>query len=214
MLIEPDLDRAVLTAALQRHYGLMAGAVCFIPAGETAWCYWVTDERDGQWFLKLVRPGAIEPARAEFALQLAGALAGLGLPVPAADTRWGAVVLAGWAAGGRVRVRRRRAAQRPGPARPRGGQAGGPPGRRRPRGHPALAVPVPFVETFEVWTDGLRRCLAELKPGAGGAGGLRAQARALVWPQRGVLQGMLERVQALGDAVRRGQGSGCCATAT
>jgi spectinomycin phosphotransferase len=67
---------------------------------------------------------------------------------------------------------------------------------------PALAVPIPFVETFEVWAEGLRHCLAELEPGAGGAGGLRGEARALVWPQRGALLGMLERVQALGHAAR------------
>lgn len=34
----------------------------------------------------------------------------------------------------------------------------------------------------------------------GGAGGLVAEARALVWPQRVALLGVLERVQALGDA--------------
>jgi spectinomycin phosphotransferase len=67
---------------------------------------------------------------------------------------------------------------------------------------PALAVPVPFVETFEVWTDGLRACLAELAPGAGGAGGLGAEVRALVWPQRGALLGMQERLQALGEVAR------------
>jgi spectinomycin phosphotransferase len=67
---------------------------------------------------------------------------------------------------------------------------------------PAVAVPVPFVETFEVWTDGLRACLAELEPGAGGAGGLRAEARALVWPQRGALLGMQERLLALGEVAR------------
>jgi Ser/Thr protein kinase RdoA (MazF antagonist) len=82
MLVEPDLDRAVLTAALERHYGLAVSAVRFIPAGETAWCYRVTDERGRRWFLKLGRPGAIEPVRAEFALQLAGALADQGVPVP------------------------------------------------------------------------------------------------------------------------------------
>jgi thiamine kinase-like enzyme len=58
------------------------------------------------------------------------------------------------------------------------------------------------VETFEVWTDGLRRCLAELESGASGSRGLRAEARALVWPQRAALLVMQERVQALGDAAR------------
>jgi hypothetical protein len=53
-----------------------------VPAGETAWCYRLTDDRGGRWFLKLSRPGAIERARAEFALELAGTMADLGLPVP------------------------------------------------------------------------------------------------------------------------------------
>jgi hypothetical protein len=55
-------------AALQRDYGLAASAVRFIPVGKTGWCYQVTDEQGGWWFLKLGRPGAIEPAGAEFAL--------------------------------------------------------------------------------------------------------------------------------------------------
>jgi spectinomycin phosphotransferase len=67
---------------------------------------------------------------------------------------------------------------------------------------PALAVRVPFVETFEVWTDGLRGCLAELQPGHGGADEFVAEARALVWPQRTALLGELERLQALGDTAR------------
>jgi Ser/Thr protein kinase RdoA (MazF antagonist) len=82
MLVEPDLDHRVLAAALDRHYGLAARTLRFVPAGETAWCYRVTDESGGRWFLKLTGPGAIEPARAELALALADALAGLGLPVP------------------------------------------------------------------------------------------------------------------------------------
>jgi hypothetical protein len=45
MLAELDLDRAVLAAALQRHYRLAAGAVRFIPAGETGWCHQVNDKR-------------------------------------------------------------------------------------------------------------------------------------------------------------------------
>jgi hypothetical protein len=36
----------------------------------------------GRWFLKLSRPGAIAPARAGFALRLAGALADLDVPAP------------------------------------------------------------------------------------------------------------------------------------
>jgi hypothetical protein len=66
MLVEPNLDRAALAAALQRGYGLTASVVRFVPTGETSWCYRVTDEHGGQWFLKLARPGAIEDARAEF----------------------------------------------------------------------------------------------------------------------------------------------------
>jgi hypothetical protein len=69
MLVEPDLEMAALAAALEREYGLAASAVRFLPVGETAWCYLVTDEHAGRWFLKLGRPGAIEPARAEFALE-------------------------------------------------------------------------------------------------------------------------------------------------
>jgi spectinomycin phosphotransferase len=204
MLVEPELDRAVLTAALHRHYGLAAGAVWFIPAGETAWCYRVADDRGRWWFLKLGRPGAIEATRAEFALQLGGALAGLGLPVPRPRP-----TLAGelwcWLDGLRVAVFEfidgqplsDRDLRVPGVA----SQAA----RLVAEIHtatPAVAVPVPFVERFEVWTDGLRACLAELELGAGGAGGLRAQARALVWPQRGALLGMQERLLALGEVAR------------
>ena len=72
----------MLAAALQRHYGLAAIAVRFIPAGETAWCYQATDEHGGRWFLRLGRPGAIEGARAEFTLQLCDVLAGLGCRCP------------------------------------------------------------------------------------------------------------------------------------
>jgi hypothetical protein len=82
MLVEPYLDTAALVAALRRDYGLAASAVRFIPVGETAWCYQVTDEQGGRWFLKLGRPDATEPARADFALRLGRALADLGLPVP------------------------------------------------------------------------------------------------------------------------------------
>jgi spectinomycin phosphotransferase len=203
MLVEPDLDRAMLAAALQREYGLTASVVRFIPAGETAWCYQVTDQRGGRWFLKLGRPGAIEPARAEFALQLADALADLGLPVPRPrPTRAGALWC--WLDGLRMAVFEFVDAE------PLSDQGLRVPGSVRQAAHlvaaihaatPALAVPVPFVETFEFWTDGLRACLAELRPGAG-AGGLVAEARALVWPQRRVLLGVLERVLALGEAAR------------
>ena len=203
MLVEPDLDQTALAAALEREYGLAASAVRFLPAGETAWCYQVTDERGGRWFLKLGRPGAIEPARAEFALELGRALADLGLPVPRpqpirAGALWcwlGELRLALFefingeplsdhdlsAAGLTERV------------------AGLAAGVHAATG--ALGMPVPFVETFAVWAEGLRRCLAELQ-GAGGADELVAEAQTLVWPQRMALLGMLERVQALGDVAR------------
>jgi spectinomycin phosphotransferase len=204
MLAEPDLDRAVLATALEREYGLTVSAVRFIPAGETAWCYQLTDTRGRRWFLKLGRPGAIPPARAEFALQLGVALAGLGLPVPRPQPTQAGELWC-WLGGLRVAVFEFIDGQ------PRSEQDLRVPGmvglaaRLVAAVHtatPALVVPAPFVETFEVWTDGLHRRLAGLKPGAGGAEGLRAQARALVWPQRGALLGMLERVQALGEAAR------------
>jgi spectinomycin phosphotransferase len=204
MLVEPDLDRGVLAAALQRHYGLAAGAMHFIPAGETAWCYRVTDERGGRWFLKLARPGAIEQARTEFALRLGGALADLGLSVPRPrPTRAGELWC--WIGGLQVAVFEFIHGQ------PLRDQDLGAAAMARQAARlvaavhaatPALAVRVPFVETFEVWTDGLRGCLAEIEPGTGGADELRAQARALVWPQRTALLGMLERLQALGDTAR------------
>ena len=53
MLVEPDLDRRELAAALDRHHGLAPLALRFVPAGETAWCYRLTDDRGGRWFLKL-----------------------------------------------------------------------------------------------------------------------------------------------------------------
>jgi spectinomycin phosphotransferase len=171
--------------------------------GETAWCYQVTDEQGGRWFLKLGRPGGIAPARAEFALQLGRALAELGLPVPRPQaTRDGAWWC--WLGGLRLALfefidgqplsdqdlsAARLTERVAGLAAAIHGATG------------ALAVPVLFTETFEVEADELRRCLAELEPGAGGADGLVAEARALVWPQRVALLGMQQRVQALGDAV-------------
>jgi Phosphotransferase enzyme family len=204
MLTERDLDRAVLTAALQREYGLAVSAVRFILAGETAWCYQLTDEHGGWWFLKLTRPDAIEPARADSALRLGGVLAGLGLPVPRPQpTRAGGLWC--WLEGLRVAVFEFIDGQPLSDRDLRVPEVAGQAARLVAEVHaatPALAVPIPFVETFEVWAEGLRHCLAELEPGAGGAGGLRGEARALVWPQRGALLGMLERVQALGHAAR------------
>jgi Ser/Thr protein kinase RdoA (MazF antagonist) len=202
MLVEPDLDTAALAAALQRDYGLAASAVRFLPIGETAWCYQVTDQRGGRWFCKLGRPGAIEPARTELALELGRALAELGLPVPRPQAtrsgrlwcRLGGRRLALFefvdgqplsdqdlsAAGLTDRVAGLAAAVH--------GATG------------ALALPVPAAETFAVWADGLRGCLAQLEAGTDGADGLHAQARALVWPQRAALLDMQQRLEALGDA--------------
>jgi spectinomycin phosphotransferase len=203
MLVEPDLDRAVL-AALQRDYGLAASAVRFVPVGETAWCYQVTDEQGGRWFLKLGRPGAIEPARAEFALELGRALAELGLPVPRPQpTRGGALWC--WLGGLRLALFEfvdgaplsDQDLSAAGLTERVAGLAAAVHGATG-----ALAVPVPFAEMFEVWTDGLRGCLAALEADAGGADGLVAEGRALVWPQHVALLGMQQRVQALGDAVR------------
>jgi hypothetical protein len=47
MLVEPDLDRRELAAALDRHHGLAPLALRFVPAGETAWCYRLTDRHGG-----------------------------------------------------------------------------------------------------------------------------------------------------------------------
>jgi spectinomycin phosphotransferase len=196
MLVEPDLDHRALAAALYEHYGLAARTLRFIPAGETAWCYRLTDDRGGRWFLKLARPGAIDPARAEVALELAG----LGLPVPrprpTRSGRW-------WCRldGLRMAVFELvdgdplddRALAEPATA------------RRVARlvaaihaATPALTLPVPFVERFQVAADELHRRLAALDPAAGAGGEPVAEVRALVWPRRGALLAMLERVQALG----------------
>jgi spectinomycin phosphotransferase len=203
MLVEPDLDHAALAAALQRGYGLTASVVRFVPAGETAWCYQVTDERGGRWFLKLGRPGAIEGARAELALQLCHALADLGLPVPGPRSTQSGELWC-WLDGLRVAVFEFIDGQ------PLSDQDLHLPEVARQAARlvaavhaatPALEVPFPFVETFEVWAEGLHRCLAELQPGAS-AGGLRGEARAVVWPQRGTLLAMQERLGALAAAAR------------
>jgi Ser/Thr protein kinase RdoA (MazF antagonist) len=216
MLVEPDLDHAVLAAALDRDYGLTVATLRFVPAGETSWCYEVTDARGGRWFLKLTRPGTIAPARAEFALRLAGALADLDVPAPRTrPTRSGK--LWSWLEGFRVALFELVDGE------PLGDQE-----LREPTlasqvaslvatvhaAAPALAVAVPFVETFEVWADGLRRSLAELDSDAAPADGLVGEARALVWVRREALLATLERVQALGPPPGPGQPSMCCATVT
>jgi Ser/Thr protein kinase RdoA (MazF antagonist) len=184
MLVEPNLDRVLLATALHRHYGLATSTLRFIPAGATAWCYQVADERGGRWFLKLSRLGPLEPARTRFALQLGGALADRGLPVPRPrPTKAGElwcwldglrVALFVFIDGRPLREQNLRAAA-----------------VASQLAHlvaaihaatTALAVPIPSVDIFEVWTEGLRACLAELMPGVGDSDELRAQARALVWP--------------------------------
>jgi spectinomycin phosphotransferase len=204
MLVEPYLDTAALVAALRRDYGLSASAVRFIPVGETAWCYQVTDEQGGRWFLKLGRPDATEPARADFALRLGRALADLGLPVPRPQAAQGGALWS-WLRGLRLALFEFVDGE---PLSDQDLSAAGLTdlvasltaaihGATR-----ALPAPVPFTETFEVWADGLRRCLAELEPSARLDDGLVAEARELVWPQRAALLGMQEQVQALGDAAR------------
>jgi spectinomycin phosphotransferase len=202
MLVEPDLDRAVLATSLRRDYGLAASTMRFLPAGETAWCYQLTDERGGRWFLKLGRPGAIEPARGEFALRLGRVLAELGLPVPRPEATQGGALWS-WLGGLRLALFEFVDGQ---PLSDHDVLAAGLTERvaglaaavHRATG--ALGMPVPFTETFEVWADGLRGCLAALERGARSADGLVAEARALVWPQRAALLRVLERVQALGAA--------------
>jgi spectinomycin phosphotransferase len=203
MLVEPDLDRRELAAALDRHHGLAPLALRFVPAGETAWCYRLTDRHGGRWFLKLSRPAAADPDPAEATLMLADALAEQGLPVPRPrPTRSGQPWC--WLAGLRLAVFELvdgdplddRALADPGMA--------GRVARLVAAIHaanPAPAVPVPSVERFEVAADELGRRLAALDPQAGAAAdGLAAEARALVWPQRRALLDLVGRVQDLGAA--------------
>jgi Phosphotransferase enzyme family len=143
------------------------------------------------------RPGRVRPAAGRRARR-----AGVGGAQAPGDPGRGVVVLAWRAAAGAVRIRRRPAAQRPRPVGCRlaervAGLAAGVHGATGP-----LGMPVPFTEIFQVWADGLRRCLAELEPGAGRADGSVADARALVRPQRVALLDMQQRVQALGDVAR------------
>src|SRR5215218_7879357 len=203
MLVEPDLDRRELAAALDRHHGLAPLALRFVPAGETAWCYRLTDRHGGRWFLKLSRPAAADPDPAEAALVLADALAEQGLPVPRPrPTRSGQPWC--WLAGLGLAVFELvdgdplddRALADPGMA--------GRVARLVAAIHaatPAPAVPVPSVERFEVAADELSRCLAALDPQAGAAAdGLAAEARTLVWPRRRALLDLVGRVQDLGAA--------------
>ncbi len=204
MLVEPNLDRAVVAAALERAYGLAGSTVRFIPRGETAWCYRATDCQGRGWFVKLVRSGAIAPARVAFAVELGWALADLGLPVPRPlPTLAGA--LWSWLDGSQLTVV---AFVDGGPLTDEdlaAAEVAGQAARLVAAVHgctPALAVPVPFAEALEVSSaaEGLWRCLAKLEQG-GDAHGLLAEARDLVRPQRAGLLDRLARLQALADAV-------------
>jgi spectinomycin phosphotransferase len=203
MLVEPALERAAVAEALEREWGRTGSAVRFIPAGETSWCYAATDDQGGRWFVKLARPGAIAPARVEFAAVVSRALADLGSPVPrplptVAGTWWS------WLHGLQMTVVEFVAGAPLSDHDLRSLEVLGQAARLVATIHgraPALAMPIPFTETFEVWPDGLRSCLAHLQRGDA-ADGLVQEARELVWPHRAALLGRLERLQALGEAVR------------
>jgi spectinomycin phosphotransferase len=203
MLVEPTLERAAVAEALKREYGRAVSAIQFVPVGETAWCYSATYDQGARWFVKLARPGELVPARVEFAVTVSRALADLGLPVPRPlPTLAGA--LWSWLDGLQMTVVEFVAGTPLSDEDLRGPEVLGQAARLVAGIHrctPALAVPIPFTEGFEVWPDGLRRCLARLESGAT-AGGLVQEARELVWPQRAALLGRLERLQALGNAVR------------
>jgi spectinomycin phosphotransferase len=202
MLVEPTLERAAVAEALKREYGRAVSAIQFVPVGESAWCYSATDDRGARWFVKLARPGELVPARVEFAVAVSQALADLGLPVPRplptlAGALWSSLnglqmTVVEFVAGTPLSDEEMRS---PGVLGQTARLVAG-----IHRCTPALAVPIPFTERFEVWPDGLRRCLARLESGA--ARGLVQEARELVWPQRAALLGRLERLQALGNAVR------------
>jgi Ser/Thr protein kinase RdoA (MazF antagonist) len=203
VLAEPAVDGVVVADALEREYGRRnASAVQFIPAGETAWCFALTDNLGARWFVKLTRPEAIAPARLEFALAVSMALADLGLPVPRPlPTLTGA--LGCWLDGLQMAVfdfvdgasltdedlRSPRVMR----------QAAGLVATLH-QSASAVSQPIPFAETLEVCSDGLRRCLTQLDTGA--AGRLVREARDLVWPRRAALLGRLERLQTLGDGIR------------
>jgi spectinomycin phosphotransferase len=206
MLVGPNLDPAEVAAALKRAYGLAGSTLRFIPRGETAWCYQVTDGQGGEWFVKLVRPGAIAPARVQFALELGWALADLGLPVPRplptlAGTLWSwldesQMTVVAFVDGEPLTDEELAAAEAAGQA-----------ARLVAAVHgctPALAVPIPFAEALEVGSaaEGLWSCLAKLEQGVGDAHGLLAEARDLVRPQRAALLDRLARLQAQAGAVR------------
>jgi spectinomycin phosphotransferase len=204
MLVEPGLDRAVLVAALGDGYGLDTRSLSFVPAGETSWCCRVADGRGGRWFLKLSRPEAVEPARAELALRLADALADLDLPAPRPrPTRSGRL----WrpVEGLRMAVFELVDGEPPGEQDLADAGVAREVARLVAAIHAATAalrVPVPFAETFGVWADGLGLGLDRLGRDGGGADPLVATARALVGPQRAALLAMLDRVRSLGDAAR------------
>jgi Ser/Thr protein kinase RdoA (MazF antagonist) len=173
----------------------------FVEPG-TAWCFAATADRGARWFVKLTRPGALGPGRVEFAGAISRALADLGLPVPRPlSTLAGA--FGSWLDGLQLVVFEfvdgaplaeedlrsaqvmRRVAQLVAAVH---------------RSTSALVLPIPFVETLQVYPDGLRRCLAQLDTGP--TDRLAREARDLVWPRRAALLARLQRLQALGDRVR------------
>jgi Ser/Thr protein kinase RdoA (MazF antagonist) len=202
MLGAPDVDPVVLTAALIREFGLSDSTLRSIPAGETSWCFAATDRRGGRWFVKLTPEGAIEAARAEFALRLGRALADLGLPVPRPMlTRSGAL----WSRleGLRLAVFEFVDGEPLGDHELSAAGALDQVAQLVAAIHaatPTLAMPAP-AETFTVWAEGLEQRLADLEFAVAGSG-LPAEVRALVWPQRAALLSMLERLQPLGKAAR------------
>jgi spectinomycin phosphotransferase len=203
MLVEPALEHAAVAEALEREYGRTGSAVCFIPAGETSWCYAATDDQGGRWFIKFARPGGITSARVEFAVAVSRALADLGAPVPRplttlAGAMWSwlnglQMTVVEFVAGAPISDHDLRSLEVLGQAARLVATIHG---RTQP-----LGVPIPFTETFQVWPDGLSGCLARLQRG-GAVDGLAQQARELVWPHRAALLGRLERLQELGEGVR------------
>jgi Ser/Thr protein kinase RdoA (MazF antagonist) len=201
MLAELAIAGGVVADALEREYGRRnASEVRFIPAGETAWCFAVTDNLGARWFVKLARPEAIAPAWFEFALAVSLALADLGLPVPrplptltgALGCRLGGLQMAVFVDGASLTDEDLRSAR---VMRQAAGLVAA-----VHQATSAVYQPIAFVETLEVCSDGLRRALAQLDTGT--TAGLVREARELVWPRRAALLDRLQGVQTLADGIR------------